>query len=473
MKGAQVNVIFVMIDTLRADYLGCYGNSWVKTPNMDALAKESVVFDRAYPESCPTLPVRRSVFSMTRCFPFVDWHTPKGTYPVIPGWQGLREEDVTFPELMTLAGYRTAMFADTYHMAKPGMNFHRFFSVFRWIRGQEADRYGYGELLPDCMVEKYFRPAQPDEKAPRKMQGIKNYLRNSGNRRSEEDYFAPKVFGQAIHFLENEYNRGPFLLYIDSFDPHEPWDPPQWYLDMYDPDYEGVERIWPNTADASIYTESELRHIKSLYASEVTMVDTWFGKLMDKVKQLGILDDTLVVFIADHGTELAEHGRIGKSTKPYQHNIQLPAMIRFPDGTAAGKRIDSLVMNYDFSHTMLSCLGLHAPEGADSVDLMPLIKGETDQVRDHIINAWGPSVGIIEGAWSLNCTDERQPITLFNLEEDPEEQKDVKDQAPEKAKDLIKRLEQLYEDRGLKDYSLAKRRQEVVAQSAPAKTVVI
>ena len=132
-------------------------------------------------------------------------------------------------------------------------------------------------------------------------------------------------------------------------------------------------------------------------------------------------------------------------------------MIRFPDGTAAGKRIDSLVMNYDFSHTMLSWLGLDAPEAADSVDLMPLIKGETDQARDHIINAWGPSVGIIEGSWSLNCTDERQPITLFNLDEDPEEQKDLKDQAPEKAKELIKRLEQLYEDRGLKDYSLAKR----------------
>jgi len=468
-----LNVIFVMIDTLRADYCGCYGSSWVKTPNIDAFARESVVFDRAYPESCPTLPVRRSVFSMTRCFPFVDWHTPKGAYPVIPGWQGLREEDVTFPELMTFAGYRTAMFADTYHMAKPGMNFHRFFSVFRWIRGQEADRYGYGELPADCTVEKYMRPDHPAESAERKKDAIKNYLRNNGDRRTEEDYFAPKVFGQAIHFLENEYNRSPFLLYIDSFDPHEPWDPPRWYLDMYDPDYRGTELIWHNTPDSSIYTEAEVRHIRSLYAAEVTMVDTWFGKLMDKVRQLGILDETLVIFMADHGTELAEHGRIGKSAAPYQHNVRLPAMIRFPDGTAAGKRIDSLVMNYDFSHTMLSWLGIDAPDGVDSVDLMPLIKGETDELRDHVINAWGPSVGVIEGPWSLNCTDHFEPITLFNLADDPTEQSDLKAKAPDKVKQLTRRLEELYEDRGLENYSLAKRQREVVAQSSPRKTVVL
>jgi len=466
-----VNVVFVMIDTLRADYLGCYGNTWVKTPSIDAFAKECIVFDRAYPESTPTLPVRRSVFSMTRCFPFVDWHTPKGTYPILPGWQGLRETDTSFAEVLTKAGYRTALFADTYHMAKPGMNFHQYFSVFRWIRGQEADRYGFGELPPESTARNYVWRKDPNA-LDRRLNSMRQYLRNAGDRPSEEDYFAPKVFGSAIRFLEAEYNRGPFLLYVDSFDPHEPWDPPKWYLDMYGSDYEGPRLIWPNTQDASRYTPEEIKHIKALYAAEVTMVDTWFGKLLDKIKQLGILDDTLIIFIADHGTEHGEHGRIGKCPVPYQHTVQLPAMIRFPDGTAAGRRTAALAYNFDFTHTMLSYLGLEVPEAVDSVDLMPLIRGETDSVRDHIITAWAQTVGIIEGAWSLHSSDTAQPLGLFNIEDDFQEQNDLLEKNPEKAKQLVRHLHDLYKERDLQGYSLEKMRQEIIPRSAPQKSMV-
>ena len=116
---------------------------------------------------------------------------------------------------------------------------------------------------------------------------VAQYVRNASLRRSEADYFAPQVFTQAVRWLEQHHAGGPFFMHLDVFDPHEPWDPPQHYVDRYDPDYDGPAIINPITGDSNRYSAAELRHIRALYAGEVTMVDRWLGWLLNAVDSLG------------------------------------------------------------------------------------------------------------------------------------------------------------------------------------------
>ena len=121
-----MNIIMIMSDSFRQDHLGCYGNDWIKTPNLDKLSGESVLFENAYCEGLPTLPVRTALFT--------------GNYTLTNRfWQQLIPQDVTMAEILDEYGYLSAMITDTYHMFKPNMNFHRGFHVYRFIRGQESD----------------------------------------------------------------------------------------------------------------------------------------------------------------------------------------------------------------------------------------------------------------------------------------------------------------------------------------------
>ena len=108
----------------------------------------------------------------------------------------------------------------------------------------------------------------------------------------------------------------PFFLWIDSFDPHEPWDPPKEYADLYCPDYAGKDFIMPGAAqEGAGASEEELRRIEALYLGEVTFVDKCVGQLLEKLDELKLFDDTLVIFLSDHGTQLRDQGRFGKSDR--------------------------------------------------------------------------------------------------------------------------------------------------------------
>ncbi|MBW1699833.1 MAG: sulfatase-like hydrolase/transferase [Deltaproteobacteria bacterium] len=115
-----MNLILIIVDSLRADHVGVNGNHWIKTPNMDKLANNSVRFTKTYPESLPTIPVRRAIHTGKRCFPFRNWKSFK-QWPV-PGWIPIPEEDVTLAEILQEKGYTTAFITDVYHMwkEKPG-----------------------------------------------------------------------------------------------------------------------------------------------------------------------------------------------------------------------------------------------------------------------------------------------------------------------------------------------------------------
>ena len=141
----------------------------------------------------------------------------------------------------------------------------------------------------------------------------RQYLANTSHRKTDEDWFAPRVFASAGEYLEHIEEAQPFFLLVDCFDPHEPWDPPRKYVDLYgDRDYSDREPTVPNNSDASWIAEEELKRMRALYTGEVTMTDAWLGRFLDRIEELDLAVNTPLVLLSDHGACLGEHDATGK-----------------------------------------------------------------------------------------------------------------------------------------------------------------
>jgi len=303
-----VNVILVILDSLRRDHIGVYGNDQIKTPNLDALANESLRFSRAYPESLPTLCARRAIHTGMRTWPFRNFVRLPGETFQPAGWQPIPEVQTTVSEILFASGYTTTLFADTQPMFHPSMNFQRGFGVFEWMRGQERDRFRPKLGVPEEQIRQKTVPGNDDSMVDK----VRQYLANTKDRETEEDWFAPRLFTRGMEFLDRAGEGQPFFLVLDSFDPHEPWDPPEEYVGLYSDGYQGRDPIVPNYGASDWIDDEELERMKALYAGEVTMVDRWFGRFLDKMESTGRMEDTLLLVLADHGVALGEHGYTGK-----------------------------------------------------------------------------------------------------------------------------------------------------------------
>lgn len=390
-----MNVILVISDTLRRDHLGCYGNDWIKTPNIDAFASGAVVFDRAYTASFPTVPNRTDVMTGRYTFTYRDW-SPLGAEPDI------------LSEVLGEAGVLTMMIADTPHILQHGYNFSRGFAGFEWIRGQENDHWktSPAEVSFPCDKRKLRAPET----------SVVQYLRNVSKREREEDYFVARTMRAAADWLAENADGRPFFLYVDTFDPHEPWDPPRHYVDMYDPGYRGEEVIYPRYAPCDFLSEEELRHVRALYAGEVSLVDRWFGHLLEAVDALGLADDTAIILTTDHGFYHGEHGMIGKSliTEAYQGAVPLyeevchiPLIVRIPG--VEPRRHGAMAQPPDLAPTVMELLGAEVPERVQGKSLVPVLRGRTDEIRDMAVSSCSIIYGqtarrwttVIKGDWAL------------------------------------------------------------------------
>ena len=229
----------------------------------------------------------------------------------IPGWEPIPDEHITLSEVLKYSGFRTALIGDNYHLFEPGMNFNRGFDEWIFIRGQEYDRYRSSRFHTD--IERYLKYGIPSKVRGKSVERLlEQYFANVRDRKSEEDWFAPKVFRESIRWLEENRDTEKFFLLIEAFDPHEPWDPPHEFVDMYDPGYTGEEHINPVYGSSDYLTEKELRNMWAHYAGEVTLVDKWFGLFMEKVYELGLDKNTLIIFTSDHGHQFGEHELVGK-----------------------------------------------------------------------------------------------------------------------------------------------------------------
>ena len=370
MRSNKPNAILIVSDTFRHDLLEGFSvrGRKVKTPSLSALASQSAVFKRAYAASFPTVPNRHDLLTGKFTFTYSDWEPlPRG--------------EVTLPTMLKKAGYLSMMIADTPHILQNGFNYDRGFEGWVWTRGQENDR---------------FRTSPREVKLPcdpaklRDVETTLQHLRNNAGREKEEDWIPVKTAIEAMHWLEENRSNEPFFLYVDFFDPHEPWDPPRWLVDALDPGYTGEEVIYPLYGPSDFMSEDEIEHVRALYAAEALLVDKWIGRLFEKVVELGLLDRTSMIFTSDHGHYLGEHGLIGKSVVMgkyhgyaplYEEVAHVPLLIRLPDGAGVGhSEVEELAQHPDITATVLELAGLNPGDfGVQGNSLLPQAIGEGER----------------------------------------------------------------------------------------------
>lgn len=447
----MTNAIVICADTFRADHLGCYGNGWIQTPNLDRLAAEGVLFEACYAEALPTIPARKAYFTGRPLFPHWERRPYKGDHlSRQPGWHPLHEHEVTFPEILQPLGFVTGLVADTYHLFKPGMNLARGFSSWQMVRGQEADPYRSGprSALPHLAAPYTGLDGVDLQRSslPRGG-GARQYLLNNQQRRSEEDYLVARVMRTAAAWLEDNAEGPPFLLWIDCFDPHEPWDPPRADADRYDPEYQGQEPVFALHNRWDELPPQHQRRAKALYAGEVTLVDRWIGHLLERVSELGLAGDTAIFFTTDHGTILGEHGRLHKSPETLiAPETRLPLLVRFPAGhpraAHAGTRARGLVQAYDLLPTLLETLGVEPPPFVLGRSALALFDGGAG--REYVVSAYNDHASLRTAEWNLLTPYAgRAPVgepRLFDLTADPGETIDVARDRPAVVRDLLGRL---------------------------------
>lgn len=426
-----MNVIVFLTDSMRADHLGCHplcmshGGKKVQTPNMDKLASEGTLFENAYSGSIPTIPMRMDCW--------------KGTYgDPFNSWRSYRDDEVCLAEALWCRGFTTALITDTYHMHKPASNLGRGFDQVRWIRGQEYDPWLLDQSIP-VDIKKWHRLKHGKEKESdeRWTMLFEQYMRNRSTWKGDGDCFTARVVKEAMAWLDDTVikkgQKDNLFLWVDCFDPHEPWDPPEPYWSMYmDKSDDEVQPLIDPVIGApeGYVTEEEIEKTFQLYAGEVTLVDKWFGDLLGHVESLGLYENTLIMQISDHGEPFNEHGILRKpGSGLHEQILHIPWIIRHPEGIGRGKRIQSFVQPIDMMPTIFDffdispepatapTVGFAAPPGftnpalrLDGHSLLPLMSGEVDQVRDRAYSGGKPQWTIRTEDWAFLLPKNGNPV---------------------------------------------------------------
>jgi len=448
-----------MADTLRRDHLGAYGNDWIHTPNLDKLASESAVFDNAYIGSFPTVPNRR------------DTLLGRGDIGLpFNRWKRIEKQEVTLPERLAEKNIPSMWIGDTQNNVTRGINIYKGYTAWYLNRGQEGDPYWLDINVP-------LEWPVPHELIRYTKERWHQVLINRAHRQIETDWFAPGTYSTAIKWLERNYKRENFFLWIDTFDPHEPWDPPQHYIDMYDSEYTG--RIF----EAPTYglrkmmgiSDRELQHIRARYAGEVSMVDTWLGQFLDVIERLGISDETIVIFTSDHGTMLDTPGDNGLICKPntvgadgmlmsagrlpkkpiqyfpiFENVARVPLMIRLPS-IKEKKRIKAIVQPWDLTTTILDAFSIPKPSELIGESLLPLIHGDKEHIRDVAICGTNMLSQAMTDHWIYTVWRGQREPSLIDLDKDPIAEMNVFEEYPDVAKSFHEEIVQFMRQQSISE----------------------
>jgi len=425
-----MNVVVIVLDSLRQDHVSLYHRGGgpfedvpaCQTPNLDAFARDCVVFHNAYPEGLPTMPVRLSLMTGQWTLPF-------------RSWEPLRETDITIAEILGGRGYTCGLISDTYHYRAPGMNYHRGFHAYRWIRGQEYDPYVSSP--PRRSVEGYVNPQFDEVWRGR----VAQFLANTDDFTDESHWFPAQVVDQSVQWLKANRVHDKALLWIDSFDPHEPWDPPGRWDTYGDPTYSGLRLILPMGGPMQDWASpEEIRRIRALYAGEVAFVDHCLGRLFQTLGELGYLDDSVIVITNDHGHPLGDHGKFLKGPdRMHSELLKCPFLVRLPGGRGGGRSTDALVQFHDLLPTLLDLLGMCSDTpGMHGRSFRPVLEGDSNRHRDAVISGFhlGQERCVRDETWSYVRRPAGYPDELYNLKDDPREQRNLVDNHPDEARRL-------------------------------------
>lgn len=380
--GVPANAIVVLLDSLNRHMVGAYGGTEFATPNLDRLAKRAVRFDSHYVGSLPCIPARHDLLCGALDFLWKPWGSIEIWEDSLTG--RLKETDIV-----------TQLISDHPHLFETGgENYHTHFTAWQYERGHETDAWK-------------TRPDPSWVGAPTFGRGVMPYDNSRGYFRGEADFPGPRTMAATADWLDqNAGYLDRFLLVVDEFDPHEPFDTPEPYASMYDPDWQGQHLIWPPYAiggvQKGVLTERQGQQVRACYGAKLTMIDAWFGKVLDAIDRNGLWADTAVIVCTDHGHYLGEKDIWGKPAAPvYQTMGHVPLMIAWPNVEPGVT--SALTTTVDLFATLAEVFGVQAQHRTHGRSLIPLINGQTQNVRDYVLcGTWGREVHLIDGTWKYS-----------------------------------------------------------------------
>jgi len=366
-------IIIYLIDTLRPDHLGCYGYKRETSPNIDAFAGESVLFEKAYSQAPWTNPSVASLFT--------------GLYPAYNGV--MEKNQKLLSNLTTLADVLSS-----HNITNAG------FVTNPWV----SSFFGFNQGFQSYLDEKTDTPGAT--------QAVVDYLR--------------KMEPNSKHFI-----------YIHVMDPHDPYSPPPPYDKLFDPEYKGAVTGENFDEWGANIPDEDKRHVISLYDGEIRSTDDAFGELIQRLRELGIYDRSLIMVTADHGEEFLEHQRWKHGRDLYESLIHVPLIIHFPEGALGGKRVSQTANLVDLFPTILDALDLEYKGHLQGSSLYPLLYG-SGKIKRPVFSQESrverELFSVVDDHYKL--IDETTPekrVRLFDLRKDPLEQTDISGSMPKQV----------------------------------------
>ncbi len=454
-----MRIVVLISDTFRFDHLAAHGLKKVHTPNLDALAAAGSDFLRVYTGSFPTGPHRADLYLGKYWFPRSDW----APIPL---------DKPTLAERLGKAGYVTQWIGDNPHLMKNNAFYHRGFTAAVQVRGQEGDVYFTRLNKPPAKVQPIGKTRYRPQRFGMPLVNLHEWLNEP---RYEEDRFCCRTADLACRWLQENYKADKWVMWVEFFDVHEPWDVPEYLWRRYDPNYKGAEMRHPNYGPASDYTAAELRNLAAHYAGEVTLVDKSVGRILRQLEDCGVDDDTLIVFTSDHGIALGEHNRTGKSNihptdarawPMFEELSHIPLIVRLPNQRP--RKITQFVQPVDITATLVDLAGAKADGSLHGQSLRGLIRGRGGSWRRNwaISSAYLGRLGakssgmpmLYSGRWAYGPRDERMSTRglLYDMAADRRQSRNLVRTRPEVAARMNRRMRKLMGEIGVPDEQIAK-----------------
>lgn len=379
LAGCPKNAVVILLDSLNRHMLGAYGGEEFATPNLDRFAARATRFTKHHTGSLPCMPARHDILCGALDFLWKPW-----------GSVEIWEDAITYE--LRKAGVTTQLISDHPHLFETGgENYHVDFTAWDYQRGHEGDAW---KTRPDPS----WMGAPLQQRAGRHMP----YDESRSYFKAEADFPGPRTMSAAASWLkDNAKHHDRFMLFVDEFDPHEPFDTPEPYASMYDKGWtDDQHMIWPPYMQGAlakgVLTEAQARQIRASYGGKLTMIDHWFGKVLDALDEGNLWDDTVVILCTDHGHYLGEKDIWGKPGVPiYQTLGHIPLMIAHP-GIAPGT-CDALTTSVDIFATLAEIFDVEVRQRTHGRSLLPLLRGEASDIRDWLLTGvWGREVHYVD-----------------------------------------------------------------------------
>jgi arylsulfatase A-like enzyme len=407
------NVILISVDTLRADRISSSGNDPCNTPNIDRLAEEGILFSRAQAPAPWTLSSICSI--LTSMYP-----TAHGVLKMQDQLDRLRE---TVTEKVAAGGYNTAAVVSNGWLLEP-FGVDQGFAVFDHMKHRLRAAYWAGHL--------WYRAIHPAWRR----------FSPAGDEVQDDTADCALNLEYALQFLEANRS-GNFFFWLHVIDPHEPYVARDRWIADAGRDYQGhqIDRLNSGLVisfrGGRVLDRGDRRHIEDLYNREVEYTDMVLGRFLDRIYQLGLTRNTMIIFTSDHGEEFWEHDNVSHGHTCFTELVNVPLIIRPADEeqVARSRSIAAQVSLVDLAPTILDFLGLPGLDHAEGQSLLPVIRGE-EQPADRpafyeAMAYFGEKKAVSDGRFKFVLTEETGREELYDLLEDPGEQRNLVHERPE------------------------------------------